>query len=167
MARPSIREPESADRLVESVPNVSEGRRLDVVERLAEAIASVPEVHLLDRTSDASHNRSVFTIAGPAGPVRDALDRLVGPALDEIDMATPPGEHPRIGAVDVIPFVPLGDTTMDEAVGIARDFGRRIADRCRRGGQDKGLHQVVQQQRSAVEPQFLLAMPCAGAEPAA
>jgi glutamate formiminotransferase / 5-formyltetrahydrofolate cyclo-ligase len=121
--------PDPADRLVESVPNVSEGRRLDVVERLADAIASVPEVHLLDRTSDASHNRSVFTIAGPAGPVSDALDRLVGAALDEIDMANHHGEHPRIGAVDVIPFVPLGDTTMDEAVGIARDFGRRIADR--------------------------------------
>jgi glutamate formiminotransferase / 5-formyltetrahydrofolate cyclo-ligase len=61
--------------------------------------------------------------------VSDALDRLVGAALDEIDMANHHGEHPRIGAVDVIPFVPLGDTTMDEAVGIARDFGRRIADR--------------------------------------
>jgi len=121
--------PDLADRLVESVPNVSEGRRLDVVERLANTIVSVPEVHLLDRTSDASHNRSVFTIAGPAGLVSDALDRLVGAALDEIDMSNHHGEHPRIGAVDVIPFVPLGDTTMDEAVGIARDFGRRIADR--------------------------------------
>ena len=121
--------PDLADRLVESVPNVSEGRRLDVVERLANTIASVPEVHLLDRTSDASHNRSVFTIAGPAGLVSDALDRLVGAALDEIDMSNHHGEHPRIGAVDVIPFVPLGETTMDEAVSIARDFGRRIADR--------------------------------------
>ena len=70
-----------------------------------------------------------IAIAGPAGPVSDALDRLVGAALDEIDMGNHHGEHPRIGAVDVLPFVPLGDTTMDEAVGIARDFGRRIADR--------------------------------------
>ena len=121
--------PDLADRLVESVPNVSEGRRLDVVERLASAITSIPEVHLLDRTSDASHNRSVFTLAGPAGPVADALDRLVGAAIDEIDMTSHRGEHPRIGAVDVIPFVPLGETTMDEAVSLARGFGRRIAER--------------------------------------
>jgi glutamate formiminotransferase len=121
--------PDLTDRLVESVPNVSEGRRLDVVERLAAAITSVPEVHLLDRTSDASHNRSVFTLAGPAGPVADALDRLVGAAIDEIDMTSHRGEHPRIGAVDVIPFVPLGETTMDDAVSLARAFGQRIAKR--------------------------------------
>jgi glutamate formiminotransferase / 5-formyltetrahydrofolate cyclo-ligase len=121
--------PELADRLVESVPNVSEGRRLDTVERLADAISAVPEVHLLDRTSDASHNRSVFTVAGPAGPVSDALERLVGAAIDEIDMNEHSGEHPRIGAVDVIPFVPLGDTSMDETVEIAVAFGERIASR--------------------------------------
>jgi glutamate formiminotransferase len=115
--------PELADRLVESVPNVSEGRRLDAVERLADAITSVPEVHLLDRTSDASHNRSVFTLAGPAGPVSMALSRLVGTAIEEIDMDTHSGEHPRIGAVDVIPFIPLGDTSMAETVEIARGFG--------------------------------------------
>ena len=118
-----------ADRLVESVPNVSEGRRLDVVERLAMAITSVPGVHLLDRTSDASHNRSVFTLAGPAGPVCDALEQLVAAAVREIDMDEHRGEHPRIGAIDVIPFVPLADTTMDEAVELARAFGARIADR--------------------------------------
>ena len=121
--------PSLADRLIESVPNVSEGRRLDVVERLATAISSVPGVHLLDRTSDASHNRSVFTLAGPAGPVADALEQLVAAAIREIDMDAHSGEHPRIGAVDVIPFVPLGDTTMDEAVELAQAFGARIADR--------------------------------------
>jgi glutamate formiminotransferase len=118
-----------ADRLVESVPNVSEGRRLDVVERLAAAIASVVDVHLLDRTSDASHNRSVFTLAGPAGAVSEALERLVAGAVHEIDMEEHSGEHPRIGAVDVVPFVPLEGTTMEDAVEIARAFGRRIADR--------------------------------------
>jgi glutamate formiminotransferase / 5-formyltetrahydrofolate cyclo-ligase len=117
------------DRLVESVPNVSEGRRLDVVERLGRAIESTPGVHLLDRTSDASHNRSVFTLAGPAGAVSDALERLVSTAIDEIDMERHAGEHPRIGAVDVIPFVPLAETTMDEAVEVARAFGRRIGER--------------------------------------
>jgi glutamate formiminotransferase len=118
-----------ADRLVESVPNVSEGRRLDVVDRLASAISSVAGVHLLDRTSDASHNRSVFTLAGPAGPVSDALEQLVAAAVREIDMDAHWGEHPRIGAVDVIPFVPLADTTMDEAIELARLFGDRIAAR--------------------------------------
>ncbi len=115
--------------LVESVPNVSEGRRLDVVDRLAAAAASVPGAHLLDRTSDASHNRSVFTLAGEVGAVSDALERLVERALIEIDMRTQTGEHPRIGAVDVIPFVPLGATTLDACIGFAQDFGRRIAGR--------------------------------------
>lgn len=116
-----------ADRLVESVPNVSEGRRPEVVDRLAAAIAADPAVHLLDRTSDASHHRSVFTLAGPAAAVVDALDRLVGAAIRDIDMDAHSGEHPRIGAVDVIPFVPLGETTMAEAVEIARWFGERLA----------------------------------------
>jgi len=124
MAQPNL-----AERLVESVPNVSEGRRLEVVELLATAISSVDGVHLLDRTSDASHNRSVFTIAGPAGLVGSALERLVAAAIHEIDMEQHVGEHPRIGAVDVIPWVPLADTTMDEAVELARTFGQRIADR--------------------------------------
>jgi len=121
--------PALADRLVESVPNVSEGRRPEVVDRLASAISSVAGVHLLDRTSDASHNRSVFTLAGPAGPVSDALEQLVAAAVREIDMDEHWGEHPRIGAVDVIPFVPLADTTMDEAIELARLFGARIAER--------------------------------------
>jgi glutamate formiminotransferase len=113
--------------LVESVPNVSEGRRLEVVDRLAAAIESVPGVFLLDRTSDPSHNRSVLTLAGEDGPVADALERMVGVALREIDMEQQSGEHPRIGAVDVVPFVPLAGTTLDDCVGIARSFGRRIA----------------------------------------
>ncbi len=120
---------ELGDRLVESVPNVSEGRRLEVVDRLAAAIEAVPSVHLLDRTSDASHNRSVFTLAGPAAAVSEALEALVAGAVRDIDMDEHSGEHPRIGAVDVIPFVPLADTTMDEAVELARAFAARIADR--------------------------------------
>jgi glutamate formiminotransferase len=115
--------------LIESVPNVSEGRRLDVVDRMAAAIESVPGVFLLDRTSDASHNRSVFTLAGEDGPVQDALERLVATAIHEIDMEAHHGEHPRIGAVDVIPFVPLASTTLDDCVEIARGFGRRLAER--------------------------------------
>jgi glutamate formiminotransferase / 5-formyltetrahydrofolate cyclo-ligase len=115
--------------LVESVPNVSEGRRLDVVDRLAAAVAAAPGVALLDRTSDASHNRSVFTMAGEEGAVTEALEGLVAAAIDEIDMDAHEGEHPRIGAVDVIPFIPLGTTTMDAVVDLARGFGERIANR--------------------------------------
>ncbi len=115
--------------LIESVPNVSEGRRLDVVDRLAGAITSGDGVFLLDRTSDASHNRSVFTIAGEHGPVLDALDRLVATAIHEIDMDLHAGEHPRIGAVDVIPIVPLADTTMDDCIELAQTLGERLAAR--------------------------------------
>jgi len=115
--------------LIESVPNVSEGRRPEVVDRMAAEIESVAGVFLLDRTSDASHNRSVFTMAGEHEPVQDALERLVGIAIHEIDMDVHHGEHPRIGAVDVIPFVPLAATTMDDCVELARAFGRRIASR--------------------------------------
>jgi glutamate formiminotransferase len=115
--------------LIESVPNVSEGRRLDVVDRLATAIEAGDGVYLLDRTSDPSHNRSVFTMAGEHGPVAAALERLVEAAIHEIDMNGHTGEHPRIGAVDVIPFVPLAATTIDDCVELARDFGDRIATR--------------------------------------
>ena len=115
--------------LIESVPNVSEGRRLDVVDRLADAIEDGEGIYLLDRTSDASHNRSVFTMAGEHTAVTDALDRLVVAAIHEIDMDSHSGEHPRIGAVDVIPFVPLASTTIDDCVELARAFGERIATR--------------------------------------
>jgi glutamate formiminotransferase len=114
--------------LVESVPNISEGRRLDVVDRLAAAIEASPGVHLLDRTSDASHNRSVLTLAGPGDAVVEALAAAVAIAIDAIDMERHHGEHPRIGAVDVVPFVPLGDTTMADAIALARRFGERMAD---------------------------------------
>jgi glutamate formiminotransferase len=115
--------------LVESVPNISEGRRLDVVERLAGALASAPGVHLLDRTSDASHNRSVLTVAGEHDAVALGLERLIAAAIEEIDMEVQAGEHPRIGGVDVIPFVPLGETSMEACVDLARAFGARVASR--------------------------------------
>lgn len=115
--------------LVESVPNFSEGRRVDVVDRLAAAIEAQAGAHLLDRTSDASHNRSVLTLAGEAVAVCDALEAAVAVAIDAIDMEAQEGEHPRIGSVDVVPFVPLADTTMNDCVGLARAFGQRVATR--------------------------------------
>ena len=115
--------------LIESVPNVSEGRRLEVVDRLAAALESVDGVYLLDRTSDASHNRSVFTLAGEHEPVLAALDRLVSEAIPLIDLNRHEGEHPRIGAVDVVPIVPLGDATMDDCVELANRFAEGVAQR--------------------------------------
>jgi glutamate formiminotransferase len=115
--------------LIESVPNYSEGRRLEVVDELAAAVSATPGVHLLDRTSDASHNRSVLTLAGEADAVTRALEATVEVAVREIDMERHAGEHPRIGAVDVVPFVPLGETTMDQAIAEARTFGRGVAER--------------------------------------
>lgn len=115
--------------LVESVPNVSEGRRPEVIDAMAAAITAVDGVFLLDRTSDPSHNRSVFTMAGEHDAVCSALEALITRAIHDIDMDAHDGEHPRIGAVDVIPFIPLGDTTMDACVDLARRFAERIADR--------------------------------------
>ncbi|HET7676275.1 MAG TPA: glutamate formimidoyltransferase [Candidatus Limnocylindrales bacterium] len=116
-------------KLVECVPNFSEGRRTEVVDALAEAVESTPGAHLLDRTSDVDHNRSVLTFAGEAEPVAVAMEAAVAVALEQIDMERHEGQHPRIGAVDVVPFVPLGETTMAEAVDLARRFGQRIAER--------------------------------------
>ena len=115
--------------LVESVPNYSEGRDLDVVDRLAAAASDVAGAYLLDRTSDPSHNRSVLTLAGEAPEVEAALEATIATAIELIDMERHEGEHPRIGAVDVIPFVPLGSTTIDDCVELARSFGERVAER--------------------------------------
>jgi glutamate formiminotransferase len=115
--------------LIESVPNYSEGRRTEVVDRIAAAVRGTPGAYLLDRTSDASHNRSVLTLAGEAPAVEAALEATIEVAIREIDMEQHAGEHPRIGAVDVIPFVPLASTTLDECIELARTFGQRIARR--------------------------------------
>lgn len=115
--------------LVECVPNFSEGRRPEVIDALADEIRATPGAQLLDRSSDRDHNRSVLTFAGPPDAVSAAMEAAVAVALEKIDMTRHEGQHPRIGAVDVIPFVPLGETTMDECVELARVFGKRIAER--------------------------------------
>ena len=116
-------------RLVESVPNFSEGRRIEVIDRIAAAIEVVPGAFLLDRTSDPSHNRSVLTMAGDSAAVLEALERAVAAAVDLIDMEHQRGEHPRIGAVDVVPFVPLAGSSMADCVELARHFGATVAER--------------------------------------
>jgi glutamate formiminotransferase / 5-formyltetrahydrofolate cyclo-ligase len=113
--------------LIECVPNFSEGRRPEVVEEIVRAVRSIDGVTLLDYSRDETHNRSVVTFAGSAEPVVKAATAAVGRALELIDMEQQTGAHPRIGAVDVIPFVPLGTTRMEECVDLARRFGEQIA----------------------------------------
>jgi len=115
--------------IVECVPNVSEGRRLDVIDGLANTITAVPGVRLLDRTSDPDHNRSVFTFAGDADAVERAALALIDATYQVVDMRGHKGEHPRLGAVDVVPFVPLAGVTMEECVAIARRVGEAVASR--------------------------------------
>jgi glutamate formiminotransferase len=115
--------------VIECVPNVSEGRRLEVVEAIASALKSVPGARLLDYSSDAAHNRSVFTLAGDAAALKEAVLRLYEAALPAIDLRQHRGEHPRIGAVDVVPFVPIEGVTMAECVALAREVGAAIAER--------------------------------------
>src|SRR5438128_2740104 len=103
-------------KIFECVPNISEGRRADVIEAVRRAAADGPDVAVVDVSSDASHNRSVFTLVGSGDGVVDAAVRLAGAATEHIDLRTHTGEHPRMGAVDVIPFIPVGESTMDEAV---------------------------------------------------
>lgn len=113
--------------LIECVPNFSEGRRPEVVEEIVRAVRQIDGVTLLDFSLDETHNRSVVTFAGSAEPVVKAATAAVGRALELIDMEQHTGAHPRIGAVDVIPFVPLGTTRMEECVDLARRFGEQIA----------------------------------------
>jgi glutamate formiminotransferase len=113
---------------LECVPNVSESRRPEVVARLA-AAASPPGVRLLDVSSDPDHNRSVFTLTGSAEALHRGLLALYEVALAEIDLTRHTGVHPRVGAVDVVPFVPLGDTPMEIAVAAAERLGREVAER--------------------------------------
>jgi len=119
---------------LECVPNVSEGRRRDVIDRLARAAGSFPGARLLDLHSDRDHDRSVLTLAGDAQALTGALLALFEVAVAEIDMrrrggTEPEGVHPCMGAVDVVPFVPLGETPMAVAVEMAVAFARTLAER--------------------------------------
>lgn len=115
--------------MIEAVPNISEGRRGGVVRAVADAVGAVRGVRLLDCSSDASHNRSVLTLAGEAGPLREAVLRLFDAAAARIDLRRHEGVHPRIGAVDVVPFVPLDGASMDACVALAHAVGREAAER--------------------------------------
>lgn len=112
--------------LVECIPNFSEARRPEVVEQILAAIEAVDDVTLLDRSSDLDHNRTVVTFAGSPAAVEEAAFRGIQKAAELIDMDQHTGEHPRIGATDVVPFVPLSGITMEECVLMARRLGERV-----------------------------------------
>src|SRR5580692_9212703 len=116
-------------RLVECVPNFSEGRDASKIDAIVSAIRSVPGVFVLDRSSDADHNRSVITLAGEPEAVAQAALLAVGKALELIDLTRHSGAHPRIGATDVLPFIPIEGVTIEDCVALARKTGRALWER--------------------------------------
>src|SRR5512134_843066 len=116
-------------RLIESVPNISEGRRPEVVEAAVAALRRTPGLRVLDVQSDADHNRSVLTLAGDEAALREGLLALFGVAVEQIDLRQHQGEHPRLGAVDVVPFIPIEGATMADCVALARGVGEAVAER--------------------------------------
>jgi glutamate formiminotransferase len=115
--------------IIECIPNVSDGQRPDLIRRLADAVAAVPGVRLLDVQSDATHHRSVLTFVGDREGLTAAVLGLYEGAIEAIDLRTHRGEHPRLGAVDVCPFVPISDVTVEDCAQLAREVGAAVAAR--------------------------------------
>jgi glutamate formiminotransferase len=115
--------------LIECIPNISEGREPTAVAAIAAAVGAVPGIRLLDVQSDAAHHRSVLTFAGDRPAVLAAVLALFERTLAQVDMRSHRGEHPRLGAVDVVPFVPIEGATMADCVALAREAGAAVADR--------------------------------------
>jgi len=114
-------------KLVECVPNFSEGRRPEIVAKIRDAIAAVKGVHLFDVSSDQSHNRTVVTFVVPVESAVDAAFAGIKAAREHIDLTQHQGEHPRMGAADVVPFIPLEGSTMEDCIVLARTLGERVA----------------------------------------
>lgn len=113
-------------KIVECIPNFSEGRNQEVIEALVAKAKSIPGVMLLDHSSDASHNRSVFTMVGDPDGIAEAAFALCKLASEKIDMTKHTGEHPRMGATDVIPFVPIQEVTLADCVEISKKVAERV-----------------------------------------
>jgi glutamate formiminotransferase / formiminotetrahydrofolate cyclodeaminase len=113
-------------KLIECVPNFSEGRRPEVIAAIRDAIAGVAGAHVLDTSADASHNRCVITFVAPIEHVADAAFQGIRVAHELIDLTTHTGEHPRMGAADVVPFIPLDGSTMEDCIALARQLGERV-----------------------------------------
>lgn len=114
--------------IVELVPNFSEGKDEDIIEGLVEVARSVDGAKLVDYSSDVNHNRSVFTLIGDPEPIEEVAFRLIKYASEKIDMTKHQGGHPRMGATDVCPFVPVKDITVEECVEIANRLGKRVSE---------------------------------------
>jgi glutamate formiminotransferase len=132
------------DKIIECVPNFSEGRRKEVVEEIANAIAGAG-VKILDRDMDTDHNRSVITFAGAPAAVEEGAFRGIQTAARLINLDTHRGEHPRIGATDVVPFVPVSGVTMEDCVAMARRVGERV-------GRELGIP-IYLYERAATRPE--------------
>src|SRR5438094_5269729 len=116
-------------RLIECVPNFSEGRDAAKVDAIVAAMSSVPGVYVLDREMDADHNRSVITLAGEPDAVAESALRGVGKAMELIDLTKHTGAHPRVGATDVVPFIPIDGITVEDCIALARCVGKEIWSR--------------------------------------
>lgn len=113
-------------RIIECVPNCSEGRNKEVIEYIADAVRKVPGVVITDYSSDESHNRSVFTIVGDPDQMAEAAFQFAKACVEKIDMTKHEGAHPRMGAVDVIPFTPVKDVPMEECIELSKKVAERI-----------------------------------------
>ena len=113
-------------RIIECVPNCSEGRNKEVIEYIADAVRAVPGVVITDYSSDESHNRSVFTIVGDPDQMAEAAFQFAKACVEKIDMTKHEGAHPRMGAVDVIPFTPVKEVSMEECVELSKKVAERI-----------------------------------------
>ncbi|HEX4934581.1 MAG TPA: glutamate formimidoyltransferase, partial [Gemmatimonadaceae bacterium] len=113
-------------KLVECVPNFSEARRPEIVQRIRDAIAAVEGVNILDVSSDTSHNRTVVTFVVPVERAVQAAFAGIATARELIDLTAHTGEHPRMGAADVVPFIPLEGATMEDCIALARELGDRV-----------------------------------------
>lgn len=116
-------------KLIECVPNFSEGRRPEVIEKIVGSVSRIPGVVLLDQSSDHDHNRTVLTLVGSPEGLKEAILKLYEAALAHIDLREHQGEHPRMGAVDVVPFIPIRNASMEDCVALAKEVGALVAEK--------------------------------------
>ncbi|MEG2928690.1 MAG: glutamate formimidoyltransferase [Oscillospiraceae bacterium] len=117
------------EKIIECVPNFSEGRDLEKVEKIVSPFRGKENVKLLDYSTDKDHNRCVVTVVGEPQALADAMVEAIGIALQEIDMTKHEGQHPRMGAVDVVPFIPIRNCTVEEADAVAKDVAKRASEK--------------------------------------
>lgn len=117
------------NKIIECVPNFSEGRDKEKIEKIVECFSGKDNVKLLDYSNDEDHNRLVVTVVGEPAPLRDTVIEAIGVAVKLIDLNKHSGQHPRMGAVDVVPFIPIKNTTMDEAIALSKEVAEQVAQR--------------------------------------